>query len=156
VGKNIVRHIAKMLKLSTLERHTLEDMVELHLRPGYLSNFKQPSERAIYRYFRDARREAISILLLSLADQYATRGPLTTQRDLEHHEKICLGLIKQHFEKKEEKPRPKLLTGHDLIQKLKLQPSPLFGKILKEVEEQQALGKVRTRREALEFARSRI
>ena len=153
VGRSIVRPLAKQLKLSTQERHALEDMVLWHLRPGYLSNFQNPSARAVFRYFRDTKNEAASILLLSLADQRSTRGPLTTEADQKHHEKICLGLLIRYFEKKKEKPLERLIDGHDLIKKLKLQPSPLFGKILKAIEEQQTLKKISTRPEALQLAR---
>jgi len=153
VGRNIVKHIAVMLKLSVKERHALEDMVRWHLRPGYLSNFKQPSERAVYRYFRDARDEAASILFLSLADQRSTRGPATTQEDQAHHEKICLSLVERYFAKRREKPFVSLITGHDLIDKLKLKPSPVFAKILAEVKEKQSLGVVKTRNEAIALAK---
>ena len=128
-------------------------MVRWHLRPGYLSNFKQPSEKAIYRYFRDTRDEGVSILLLSLADQRSTRGPATTQKDQEHHEKICLGLVSQYFEKKKEKPFIRLISGKDLIKTLKLKPSPEFSKILTQVEEEQSLGKITTKKEAMDLAK---
>ncbi len=153
VGRNIVKHIAKMLKLSVRERHALEDMVRWHLRPGYLSNFKRPSLKAIYRYFRDTKEEAISILLLSLADQRSTCGPATTLQDQKHHEAICLGLMREHLKKKDEKPFVRLITGNDLIKTLRLKPSPLFAKILLSVEEDQTLGKVKTKEEALALAK---
>ena len=146
------RHVAKLLKLSTHERHMVEDMILWHLRPGYLGDFKVPSERAVFRFFRDAKEEAASILLLSIADQRATLGPLSTKRDGKHHEKICKMLIAKFFEKKNEKPVERLITGHDLIKKLKLAPSPIFAKILREVEEAQVLGKIATKQEALELA----
>jgi len=153
VGKNIVRIIAKMIKISTKERYALEDMVRWHLRPGYLSDLKQLTERAIYRFFRDAGDETASVLLLSLADQRATRGPLTTERDLKRHEKLCCELLKRYFAKKKEKPLVRLIDGNDLIKGLKLKPSPLFGRILAEVEEKQSLGKIKTKKEALMLAR---
>lgn len=152
VGKNIVTHIARMLKLSTGERHALEDMVLWHLRPGYLSNFQKPSEKSIYRYLRDTKKEAAGILLLSLADQRSTRGPSSTPRHEKHHERICLDVLKLYFDKKKEKPFVRLIDGHDLIKQLRLKPSPLLGKILAEVTEQQVLGKVKTKKEALELA----
>ena len=154
VGKYITRAVAKMLKLSTKERYILEDIVLWHLRPGYLSNFKQPSERMIFRFLRDSKEEAASILLMSLADQRSTRGPLTTEEDQSHHENICLGLTKRFFDKKKEVPLVRLIDGNDLIKVLKLKPGPAFSKILRAVEEQQALGKVRTREEALKVARA--
>ena len=46
-----------------------------------------------------------------------------------------------------------MIDGNDLIKKLKLKPSALFGKILKAVEEAQATGKVKTKEQALAIAR---
>ncbi|MDP8266617.1 MAG: HD domain-containing protein [Candidatus Aceula meridiana] len=155
-GRRIVRDIAKFLKLSTQERTALEMLTLYHLRPGYLSNFKKPTPRARFRYFRDSKTEAISVLLLSLADQRSTRGPMTTAQDLKHHEKIIRELIEGHYNKKEEKKVVRLLTGDDLIKKLKLKPSPLFKKILAKAEEAQALGKIKTRQEALGLARKMV
>jgi len=152
-GRRIVRDIAKFLKLSTQEKIALEMLTLHHLRPGYLSNFKKPTPRAIFRYFRDSKDEAISVLLLSLADQRSTRGPMTTAQDIKHHEEIIRELIDGYYNKKEEKKTVRLLTGDDLIKKLKLKPSPLFKKILAKAEEDQALGKITTKKEALALAR---
>jgi putative nucleotidyltransferase with HDIG domain len=152
VGRRITTIVAKQMKLSVRERHVLEDMVLYHLRPGYLSNFKKPTQKSVFRYFRDTKEEAVSILIFSLADQRSTRGPLTTEHDQQHHEKICLGLVKEYFAEKKKTPRVRLITGNDLIKKLKLKPSPLFSKILTSVEEEQALGKITTRDEALALA----
>jgi putative nucleotidyltransferase with HDIG domain len=156
VGKRITRVVAKMLKLSKTERYALEDMVLWHLRPGYLSNYKQPSERMIFRYFRDTKDEAAAILLLSLADQRSTRGPLTTEKDQRHHENICVNLTKRYFEMKKQKPFVRLIDGNDLIKTLKLKPSPVFGAILEKITEQQSLGKITTKDEALALARQMV
>ena len=152
VGKGITRSIARDLKLSTKERLALEDMVLWHLRPGYLSNFKRPSERAIFRYLRDTKEEAVSIALLALADQRATRGPATTEQDITHHTKICQDVISRYFIKKKEKPFVRLINGDDLIENFNLHPSPLFKKILDAVEENQVTLRIRTKREALALA----
>jgi len=152
VGKIIVRKIAKMLKLSTKERYALEDLVYWHLRPGYLSNFKNPSRRSIFRYFRDTKDEALSVLFLSLADQRSTRGPMTTEEDQQHHEKIVKSLVSQYLEEQKKEPFVRLIDGNDLIRRLKLKPSPLFGKILREVEEKQVMEKIKTKQEALKLA----
>jgi len=155
-GERITRQVARHLKLSVKERFFLEDAVRMHLRPGYLSNFKRPSEKAIFRYLRDTKDEAVSLAVLGLADQAATRGPLTTKAKHEHHARICHMLIKRYFEQKDQKPRQRLLTGHDLIRVLKLKPSELFGKILSTVEEAAALGKIKTKEEALALAKNAI
>ncbi|MBI3602805.1 MAG: HD domain-containing protein [Candidatus Omnitrophica bacterium] len=153
VGSRLVRIIAKQMKLSVKERHFLEDLTTWHLRPGYLSNFKKPSERMIFRFLRDTKEEALSVLLLSLADQRSTRGALTTKAKHQHHQKICWQMTERFIQQKNQKPLVRLMTGHDLIKKLKLKPSPLFTKILCGVQEAQSLGKISTKEEALILAR---
>jgi poly(A) polymerase len=155
-GERITRQVARQLKVTVKERYFLEDAVRMHLRPGYLSNFKRPSEKAIFRYLRDAKDEAVSLAILGLADQAATRGPLTTKAKTTHHAKICHMLIERYFALKEQKPKQRLLTGDDLIKKLKLKPSVLFGKILTAVEEAAALGKITTKEEAIALTKSVI
>jgi poly(A) polymerase len=155
-GERITRQVAKHLKLSVKERFFLEDAVRMHLRPGYLSNFKRPSEKAIFRYLRDTKDEAVSLAVLALADQAATLGPLTTEAKHKHHAKICHMLIERYFKIKDQKPKQRLLTGHDLIKILKLKPSELFGEILTTIEESAALGKIKTKAEALILAKSLI
>ena len=39
------------------------------------------------------------------------------------------------------------------IKKLKLKPSPVFAKILTAIEERQSLGKITTKKEAIELAK---
>lgn len=155
-GERITRQVAKQLKLSVKERFFLEDAVRMHLRPGYLSNFKRPSDKAVFRYLRDTKAEAVSLAVLGLADQAATRGALTTKSKHKHHAEICHMLIDRYFELKDQKPQKRLLTGNDLIKVLKLKPSVLFGRILSHVEEASALGKIKTKGEALVLARQMV
>ena len=156
VGKGIVRHMAQMLRLSSKERFALEDMVRWHLRPGYLSNFKQPSDRALFRYFRDTKAEAASIALLSWADQRSTCGPMTSEQDQIHHARICRQIIEEYFRKLKEQPFVRLVNGDDLLTHLRLSPSPLIGKMLKRLEEEQAAGKIKTKEEGLVLARELV
>lgn len=152
VGQIIVRAIARNLRISDRERYALEDMVALHLRPGYLANFSQASERMVFRFMRDARKEAVSILLLAIADQRATQGPLTTPERVAHLEGMLFPLIHRYFTNQRAKPFICLLNGHDLIKDLRLKPGPDFARILGAVAEAQHLGKVATKEEALLLA----
>jgi hypothetical protein len=127
-------------------------MVFWHLRPGYLADNEEISPRAKFRYFRDTASEAVSVLLISIADQRSTKGPLTTDESRRQHEKTVFGLIKEYFRKKKEKKPKRIINGNDLINKFKLEPSPLIGKVLREIEELQAIGKVKGKKEALKIA----
>ncbi len=153
VGERITRLAVRRLKLSVKEQHFVEDAVRMHLRPGYLSNFKKPTDKVMFRYLRDTKEEAVSIAVLAIADQRSTRGPLTTEAKAKHHLKICRLAIEEYFKEKAKPVRERLITGHDLIKVLKLKPSPLFTEILTAVEEAQALGRISTRQEALAMAK---
>jgi poly(A) polymerase len=152
IGAKMTEDIARRLKLSNDEIGSLKKMVFWHLRPGYLADNEEVSPRAKFRYFRDTADEAVSTLLISLADQRATRGPLTTKASRVQHEKIVFALIKQYFKEKKQVKAVRLVTGDDLIKEFKLEPSPLIGRVLREIEELQAIGKLKSRQEALKAA----
>lgn len=156
IGAHIARDIVKRLRLSNDEWDALEKMVFWHLRPGYLADNEEITPRATFRYFRDAAQEAVSILLLSLADQRATRGRLTCRKGRRHHEQVALDLIKQYFKSQKEHKPKRLINGNDLLKKFKLEPSPLIGKVLREIEELQAIGKIKTKPQAVIIAKKII
>lgn len=156
IGLNITREVARRLRLSNDELWSLEKMVFWHLRPGYLADSENISPRAAFRYFRDTAREGVSILLIAIADQRSTRGPLTSDESRAHHEKVSLGLIKEYFRRSKVKKIAKVINGDDLINKFKINPSPLIGKVLSEVEELQAIGKIKTKEQAFAVARKII
>lgn len=151
-GARIVRSIARRLKLSNDEIDALNKMVFCHLRPGYLADGPVLTPRAKYRYFRDTAKEAVSVLLISLADQRSTCGPLTSKQSRQQHEIRVGELIKEYFRKQKEKKLPRLVSGYDLMRKFKLKPGPLIGKILDKINEQQALGRIKTKQEAMAAA----
>jgi hypothetical protein len=94
--------------------------------------------------------------LLSVADQRATRGRLTTRKSRLRHEKIASLLVKEYFKRKKERKMPRLINGDDLIRRFKLEPSPLIGKILSEVEELQAIGRIKNKTQALEAVKKAL
>lgn len=153
MGGRMVAALARRLKLSNVEAEALDIMVRAHLRPGYLSDVAQPSPRALYRFFRDTRDEAVSVLVLSLGDQRATRGPQTTRGSHEKHERLVKRLLKEYFLRQEEVRTPRILNGNDIMKAFGLSPSPEVGKVLSTLDELQATGRIRTRSEALRAAK---
>ena len=152
LGSDMFEEIARRLKLSNDEIAVVKRMVLYHLRPGYLADNPVLTPRAKFRFFRDAGEEAVGVLLISLADQRATKGTLTTLKSRRRHERIVRHLIKEYFQKKKAKKPLRLVGGDDLIKYFKLEPSPLIGKILSQIEESVGIGKIRTKREALKIA----
>jgi len=152
MGIRPTEEISKRLKLSNDEILVLRKIVRYHLRPGFLADHEVITARAKFRFFRDTGPEAIGTLLLSLADQRATKGPLTTVESRSRHEKTVSGLIREYYRKAKVKKAPRLANGDDLIKEFKLEPSPLIGKILSEIEEAQAIGLVKSKGQALKLA----
>ncbi|MFA6357531.1 MAG: HD domain-containing protein [Candidatus Omnitrophota bacterium] len=152
VGLGLTRVICRRLKLSNEECRCLERIVLWHLRPGYLASSKRPTQRAIFRYFRDTGSDALAVLLLSLADQRATKGPLATALSRVCHERTVKALINKLLKKNSEIKPMRFLNGNDLMNKFKLAASPLIGKVLSRLEESQAIGMIKNKKEALSLA----
>ena len=135
-------------------------MVDAHLRPTQISQeLEMPSSRAIFRFFRDLRESAYSVLYLSLADYIAARGPMLEMEDWQRHvdlvNYVILEARRESAGDQDEKRRP-LLTGHDLIDAFALEPGPIFRRLLEGVEEARASSEVNSREEALAWIKARL
>jgi len=154
-GVKIIRAIASRMKLSGKETSILKNAVKFHLRAGQLVN-RMPSERAKFRFFRDAQGDAVLVLILALADRRAMRGVLSRSKSFVFLENEIFKMIERLFkEKKHEKKRPRILNGDNIMSLLKLPPGPLIGTLLKEIEEAQALKEVKNEKQAKRFIRER-
>ncbi|MEX2161612.1 MAG: HD domain-containing protein [Anaerolineales bacterium] len=149
---------AKTLHLSNAEIELLESVVRLHGRPFALTRTgAPPTRRAIYRFFREAGEAGVDICLLSLADFMGKYAADLPQEELTKHLVTLRTLLEAFFENPEQAVQPlALLNGDELMQELGLTPGPKVGEILEELREAQAAGEVRTRDEALAFAKSRL
>lgn len=155
-GANIARDIMERLRFSVREREMVQRMVEHHLRPGQMSGDEElPTQRAIYRYFRDIGDVGIDTIFLNLADHLATRGPDLELEPWRRHARSASYILEQRFRDDSTVSPPKLITGHDLIDVLGMRPGPELGQLLEAVREAQADGEVTTREEALLFVQRR-
>lgn len=148
-GADMTAAILGRLRFSNREISLVESLVYHHLRPMQMSSEGMPTQRAIYRYFRDVDDAGIDILILALADYLASRGPLL---DMEEWKKHCrlINYILTERERQQAKILPaKLVDGHDLINTFSLTPGPLIGELLDLVQEAQAGGELTTKEEAL-------
>jgi poly(A) polymerase len=151
VGAFMAEDISVRLKLSNDETRALKQIIFAHLRPGYLSD-SPPSPRAQFRFFRDTAPETLSVLLISLADQRATIGPQATAQSRLNHEHLVKRLIRIYCAEKDVTPAQRLVNGNDIMRRFSLKASVLVGEVLRELQELQAIGKVKTKQEALAAA----
>ncbi|RPI87790.1 MAG: HD domain-containing protein, partial [Chloroflexi bacterium] len=155
LGEKIIAKRARALRLSNVEIEHLSKIVRHHLRPMLLANTGQmPSRRAVYRFFRDTGASGVDVCLLSLADVLATYGPTLPADTWSRHLDVVGTLLEAYWDHPEESVTPPpILNGSELIEETGIPPGPLVGKILSEIREAQAEGKVTSREEALAFAR---
>ncbi|MBI4187711.1 MAG: CCA tRNA nucleotidyltransferase [Chloroflexi bacterium] len=150
-GAAIAANIMKRLRFSTREIKLVETVVRHHLRPGQMSQQELPTQRAIYRFFRDTGETGIDILFLNLADHLASRGPKLNLPHWQEHTRTVQYVLSRHFEQESIVRPSRLVNGNDLINIFTMSPGPGIGEVLEAVREAQASGEITTREEALSF-----
>jgi len=156
VGEQLIKERAEALRLSKDEKQRLGRIVRHHMRPILLAQRGQlPTRRAIYRFFRDAGAAGVDVCLLSLADILATYGHTLPQEVWKHHLDVVRALLEAYWEHPAQSVAPPpILSGHDLMDELHLQPGSQLGELLAAIREAQATGEVGDRESALRFARN--
>jgi len=152
-GAQIAKTIMARLRFSGKESKTVQRIIAQHMRPTQLSNnWDMPTHRAIYRYYRDTEDDAFDIMLLSLADHLAARGPSLDADHWTHHIQTIKYVMLKHLQDQDVIKPPKLIDGNDLIE-LGLEPGPEMGTILETVREAQAAGEIQSKDEAINLAK---
>ena len=153
LGAEMVKDRLGRLRLSSRGISMVSTMVRYHLRPtGMHQKGELPTERAIYRYFRDLEDVAVDTLYLAMADYLAAKGPEITPDDWARHARMMSHILQVGTEQtKPDRPAP-LVNGHDLMQEFGLDPGPQVGALIEIVKEAQAAGEVSTRQQALDLA----
>jgi poly(A) polymerase len=148
-GADMAAAILERLRFSNRETSLVKSLVYHHLRPAQMANEELPTQRAIYRYFRDTGDAGIDILLLALADYLASRGPLVDMEEWREHCQLINYILTEHDKQQVQVLPLKLIDGHDLMNAFGLAPGPLIGELLAMVHEAQASGDIATKEEAL-------
>jgi poly(A) polymerase len=132
---------------------TVRRIIEEHLRPTHMmQGVEQPTNRAIYRFFRDLGDAAIDTLYISLADYLGAKGPELDLDDWSNHARMVAHVLQVGMQPPPPKEASRPLNGHDLMEHFNLDPSPLIGMILASIDEAWAAGEITTREEALASA----
>jgi len=155
-GAAMVEAVMSRLRFSRQEISLVERLVRHHLRPAQMANEGLPTQRAIYRYFRDTKDAGIDILFLALADYLASRGPLVNMKEWRGNCRLTDHILTEHAKQQAKVLPLKLVDGHDLTNTFGLTPGPSVGKLLALVREAQASGELTTREEALALVRREL
>lgn len=158
-GALIATQRARKFNLSNAEVARLDCIIRNHLCLFFLGVRMEearepPSRRAIHRFFRNAGESGIDLILLGLADLQGNRGHTLTETTWSAWIDVARALLENLLERPEESVSPpRLISGHDLMAALDLEPGPIVGELLASIEEAQAAGELATAQEALDFGR---
>jgi putative nucleotidyltransferase with HDIG domain len=161
-GAEVAANRGRAFNLSNDEVERIRKIVQHHMRFHFFVNRlevdkQEPSRKAIYRFFRDAGKAGIDLVLLGLADLRGTQGPTLTQENWAAALDVARILLENYWEKPQETVAPpRLLDGNELMSELGLEPGRIVGQLLETIREDQATGKIENREQALELAREQL
>lgn len=155
LGAEMVTDRLTRLRFSARTVSMVARMVEHHLRPSQLRHGdEEPTPRAVHRYYRDVGDVAVDTIYLAMADYLAAKGPEIVADRWASHARMLANLLQAGRGQAPATGPQRLVTGHDLMQHLKLAPGPRIGSLLEQIDEARAAGEISTREEALTLAAS--
>ncbi|UCH19408.1 MAG: CCA tRNA nucleotidyltransferase [Deltaproteobacteria bacterium] len=147
---DMAKEINQRLKLSNHDSEYTDFIVRKHIRPIFLFIARQQnkiSRKAITRFFMKCGTRAPDLLLHALAD-ICGKGDENDERNAAFID-FCRKMITHYYSDfRPQRAKPPLITGTDLIKTFGLKPSPLFKKILTNLEEARLSGSIRNKSEA--------
>ncbi len=151
-GAEMVRAVLSRLRAERATRNTVSTLVAGHMR---FENLIQSgaSRRARLRYLRATEPFCQELVMLSVADRLSVRGEPVSAGDVENHMRLAREMMRLAFDSEEALPAPPIITGNELMRELGIEQGPLVGRLLERVGEEQQLGNISTRDEALAAAR---
>ena len=135
---------AQLLQLKYSRAEIRAVLIMIQYLPQLLSHVTSPmSLREQYFFFQAVGSVFPALAVLAVAEGVSVES--------------IAPLINRYLNPEDQVAHPTpLVTGHDLIQQLKLPPSPQIGELLTEIQIARIEGKVSTRDEALAFAKQLI
>jgi len=156
LGASMVEERLRHLRFSQTETSAVCTMVGQHMRPAQWRDSGPPTQKALYKFFRDLGDVAIDTIFLNLADHLAARGPDLLRDHWDAHVAWAEQVITWHYEQVRRVGVPRPVTGEDVMQAFGLRPGKLVGELLTAIDEARAEGAVANREEALAFAAKRL
>jgi len=155
---DMAKAITTRLKFSNRERLYIDHIIRNHIRPLFLFTAYQKktlTNKGIIRFFNKCGDNTPALLLHAIADIQGkwNKGNARDKDFISFAKKMIQDYISVF---KPEKKLPPLLTGYDLMTEFGLTPSPLFKKILNNVEEARLCKTIKSRQDALILAKKII
>lgn len=153
LGAEMADALLRRLRTSTRWREFVVRGIRYHLPLGFMVHRQPLSLRQIDRYLRMTAPSQAEIIVLTVADRLATRGPRTSQAAIDRHLVLARQVMDAHFTLADRPPQRPLLGGDDVARELGRPPGPWLAPLLDALREGQTVGVLRTRDQARRFVR---
>jgi putative nucleotidyltransferase with HDIG domain len=151
LGAEMAREILGRLRASERLQSHVAALTRSHLRLGFLVRSAPLSRRELYDYLVACAPVAVDVTVLSAADRLATRGD-NADRAIEAHLRLAAEVIPAALAFEAEPPRPPL-RGDELAAALGIEPGPLLGELLADLQAAAYAGEIDGREQAVALAR---
>ena len=146
--------VMRRLRTSSRLREFVVACVRWHLPLGFMVHRTPLSLRQIDRYLRQTAPWEVEIILLTVADRLATRGPRASEAAIRRHLVLAREVMDAHFAMVDRGPLTPLLSGDEIARELDREPGPWLAGLIDGLREGQVVGALRTRDQALRFVRT--
>jgi poly(A) polymerase len=153
LGADMSEDLMRRLRTSSRLREMVALLVRMHLPLGFHVHRTPLSLRQIDRYLRRTAPYEPEVIVLTVADRLATRGPRTSESAIRRHLVLAREVMDEHFRIVDRGPVQPLIAGDDLARELGRPPGPWLARALDQLREEQLVGTVTTRSAAVRFAR---
>ena len=147
IGREMAAAIAARLRMSNRFAAYLGTLIRQHLRLGFLVREQPLTRRALARYRRDVSPWVFESVVVSLCDRLATRGEKTSLTSMARHYRVARSV----WTAVGKAPVPQVLSGHEVMDLLGLEPGVAVGRVLDALDEEVEAGEIATAEEARAF-----
>lgn len=154
-GAAVIGAICGRLRAGRRLTAHLQALALHHLRLGFLIPEAPLPPRRVHEYLRATDPVGVDVTLLTIADRLSARGsgPLARPEMVRAHLDLAREMIGAALDWRRDGPPAPLLRGDELAARLGIEPGPLLGELLAELEAARYAGEIADPDAALEHAR---
>jgi len=151
LGAEMADALTVRLRTATRVREITVMCVAEHLQLGFLVHWQPLSLRRIDAYLRRTAPAPVEMILLSVADRLATRGPRSQEIQITRHLELARAVMRAHLDLRAREPITSPIPGDVLAARFGRPPGPWLGELMAEIRAAQLAGPI-TERRALRIA----
>ncbi len=146
LGAEMADDLARRLRTATRIREVVVMCVAEHLQLGFMVHRQPLSMRTLDEYLRRTAAAPVEMILLTVADRLATRGPRSSEIQITRHLALARQVMRTYLDIRAREPILAPIPGDVLARRLGRPPGPWLAQVLAEIRIAQLGGPVDARR----------